>query len=127
MSLVNVIQQNMDILKYSVDTEIIMDYLEPFESLANAAQLNYNKEEHLSENRDSFKGIASVKKNLSGNFTCGSFSKKSLNNLSAKDLRQKVLSPSENHGASKDSKLAASLSKRNEKAFSAKDVRTIKQ
>jgi hypothetical protein len=126
-SLVSVIQQNMETLKYSVDTEIIMDYLEPFEGASKTAQPAHQEELHTDTKKEAAKtSTRVVKKRLSGDFGGGTLSKKTHNNLSAKDLRQKVASPTDASSSNKEPKIAT-LSKKNDKTLSAKDVRAVKK
>lgn len=125
-SLVSVIQQNMHTLKQSVDTEIIMDYLEPFEAAGGQSKVGSKEEERNSAKKEGPKSSTVVKKRHSGDFSGGPLSKKTHNNLSAKDLRQRVTSPTDNTSSSKDVRLPSTLSKKPERTFSAKDVRVAK-
>lgn len=131
-SLVNVIQQNMDTLKHSVDTEIIMDFLEPFEISTSPNKKPRDKGDGPAKPSTCFssklnkEGISDSKKRLSGDFG-GPLSKKTGNNLSAKDLRHKISSPSENTASAKDIRASHSLTRKNGKTAPGKDKTTSKK
>lgn len=131
-SLVNVIQQNMDTLKYSVDTEIIMDYLEPFDASNSPSKNLLSHDTTPVKIPSKFsstlnkKTIRDTKKRLSGDFGT-TLSKKTGNNLSAKDLRLKINSPKENRSSATDIQLAHSLAKKGVKAVAGKDKKTLKK
>lgn len=131
-SLVTVIQQNMGTLKYSVDTEIIMDYLEPFDG-SNSPMKNKDKPDDTPTKQQSTAGQREVnpstsgpKKRLSGDFG-GPLSRRTENNLSAKDLRQKIASPTEDKTSKASIRLSHSLTRKSHKNSSVKDIKASKK
>lgn len=103
-----------------------MDYLEPFEIGNSPSKSGSPVEDENRCQKDTLKSSNVVKKRLSSDFSGGPLSKKTHNNLSAKDLRQRVTSPTDNASSSKDVRLPSTLSKKPERTLSAKDVRAVK-